>query len=133
MLTGLNHITLAVTDLEQSFGFYADTLNLTPRARWKQGAYLSLGDLWLCLSLDNARPAGDYTHIAFTVSQADFASWRERLTDANAQLWKQNTSEGDSIYFHDPDGHKLELHSGSLDTRLASIAVEPYEDLQLFD
>lgn len=31
---------------------------------------------------------------------------------------EENLSEGDSLYFLDPDGHKLELHVGSLQSRL---------------
>lgn len=50
MLTGLNHLTLAVSDLDRSFEFYRHLLGFTPHARWQGGAYLSLGALWLCLS-----------------------------------------------------------------------------------
>ncbi len=33
-------------------------------------------------------------------------------------LFKENTSPGDSLYFLDPDGHKLELHVGSWQNRI---------------
>jgi len=130
---GLNHITLAVDDLKRSFDFYVDVLGMTPRARWSRGAYLSSADLWLCLSLDTARPAKDYTHIAFTIRPVDLPEWQLRFTDADVRLWKENSSEGDSIYFLDPDGHQLELHAGDLLSRLKSIRLEPYENLELFD
>ncbi|HEX5514181.1 MAG TPA: glutathione transferase, partial [Gammaproteobacteria bacterium] len=47
-------------------------------------------------------------------------------------IWKDNKSEGDSLYFLDPDGHKLEIHVGDLESRLAALREKPYEGLQLF-
>jgi len=55
MLAGLNHLTLAVTDLQRSVDFYVRVLGFRPRAQWDMGAYLELGDLWLCLSSDEQR------------------------------------------------------------------------------
>lgn len=75
MLTGLNHLTLAVTDLPRSVSFYHDLLQLRLDATWDNGAYLSLPGLWLCLCLDPLRPsvpAAEYTHFAFTVGASDF-------------------------------------------------------------
>ncbi|WP_409365279.1 VOC family protein [Citrobacter portucalensis] len=46
MLTGLNHITIAMNDISRSFNFYVETLGFTPKAKWASGAYLCLGDLW---------------------------------------------------------------------------------------
>jgi len=46
MLTGLNHLTLAVTDLDRSLAFYRDVLQLRVEATWDAGAYLSLPGLW---------------------------------------------------------------------------------------
>ena len=66
-------------------------------------------------------PSG-YTHIAFDVTQEDFAAAVEQVKQAGAGDWRQNKSEGDSYYFLDPDGHKLELHVGTLETRLAAMA-----------
>ena len=122
MITGLNHITLAVTDISQSFDFYANILGFKPLCRWNEGAYFLLGDLWFCLNLDRNRsnePSPCYTHIAFSVSAGDFATTSRNLLDAGCKTFKDNTSEGDSFYFLDPDGHKLELHVGDWKTRIA--------------
>ena len=133
-LGGLNHLTLAVADLGRSFDFYAGTLGCAPRARWARGAYLSCGPLWLCLSLDaGAAPRTDYTHVALDARAGDMDAWRERLAAASVPLWKGNASEGDSIYFLDPDGHRLELHAGNLESRLAAVRDVPYDDMVTFD
>ncbi|MCW3479624.1 fosfomycin resistance glutathione transferase [Neisseriaceae bacterium JH1-16] len=134
-LSGLNHLTLAVSDLDRSFRFYTGLLGAMPKARWAQGAYLTVGELWLCLSLDAAaasRPHPDYSHIAFSVEPAEFLSWVERLTAAGVLVWKDNGSEGESFYFLDSDGHKLEIHVGSLASRLAACNKHPYSDMQFF-
>lgn len=119
-VTGLNHLTLAVTDLERSVGFYRDLLGCELRAIWDGGAYLEAGPLWLCLSVDDkARTAErlDYTHYAFSVDASAFPKLVARVR-SKARLWKVNASEGDSLYFLDPDDHRLELHVGTLATRL---------------
>jgi catechol-2,3-dioxygenase len=55
MLTGINHLTIAVTDLQSSIAFYKDVLGMRLKASWDGGAYLSVGDFWVCLSLDRKR------------------------------------------------------------------------------
>lgn len=132
MLQGLNHITIAVNDLDQSFAFYVELLGMTPHAKWNEGAYLSLGGLWFCLSLDKAIPSNDYSHIAFDVSASNFPTMKSQLLSAGIEQWKQNISEGDSLYILDPNGHKLELHVGSLAMRLKSLQTQPYDGLTLY-
>ena len=135
MLTGLNHLTLAVTDLPRSVGFYHDLLQLRLDATWDHGAYLSLPGLWLCLSLDPARPsvpAAEYTHVAFTVGADDFAALVQRLRAAGVAEWRDNRSEGASFYFLDPDGHKLEAHVGDLASRLQACRAKPYAGMQFY-
>jgi len=136
MLTGLNHLTLAVHDLPRSLAFYRDTLGFAPKACWDRGAYLTLGTLWLCLSLDpQRRPPSlpDYTHYAFSIAQQAFAEFAQRLHAQGVPLWKQDASEGDSVYFLDPDGHRLEAHVGDLRSRLAACRVNPYAGMRFFD
>ncbi|MEJ6398612.1 VOC family protein [Yoonia sp. 208BN28-4] len=121
MLTGVNHITLCVTDLARSVTFYHDMLGARVAAIWDRGAYLEIGSLWLCLEVAaTVMPRDDDTHIAFATD--NFATDSARIT---APRWKENRSEGASLYFLDPDGHKLELHDGSLASRLAHCRSNP--------
>lgn len=133
-VTGLNHLTLAVGDLARTLAFYRDVLGFAVRAEWADGAYLEAGSLWLCLSFDPAartQPHPDYTHIGLSVAAEDFEALCQRIA-ASAKVWKTNTSEGHSLYFLDPDGHKLELHVGSLETRLAHYRAHPIKGRKLF-
>jgi len=136
MLTGLNHLTLAVSDLNRSLAFYRDVLQLRVEATWDAGAYLSLPRLWLCLSLDSTRssePCADYTHYAFSLNAADFSTFVAKLKAENVQEWRDNRSEGASFYFLDPDGHKLEAHVGDLASRLAACRQKPYAGMRFYD
>lgn len=135
MINGINHITLAVSDVESSFIFYTTILGLTPVARWGKGAYLSAGSNWIALNEDKSikksyRP--DYSHIAFTCSGSDFKKLRERILQSGYPEWSENSSEGDSLYFQDPDGHKLEIHIGDLNTRLEEMHNNPWDTFTFF-
>lgn len=133
MLKGLNHITIAVSDLQRSLHFYRDLLGLTCKVEWADGAYLSCADLWLCLSVDKVQPAQDYTHLAFDVAEEDFATMVARLQRHPVCLWKENKSEGASLYLLDPDGHKLELHVGDLASRLVAMRAKPTVDMIFYE
>lgn len=133
-IRGLNHLTLAVTDLERSVVFYRDLLGCELRALWEDGAYLEAGALWLCLSVDAAargvqRP--DYTHYAFDIEADRFDDLAARIK-ARAPLWKVDVSEGPSLYFLDPDGHRLELHAGTLASRLEHYRATAGDRVRIF-
>ncbi|MFZ6657006.1 fosfomycin resistance glutathione transferase [Undibacterium sp. TJN19] len=134
-VTGVNHLTLSVSDLERSFRFYVNVLGLKPVAEWQNGAYLQAGNDWICLSLDkNCRTTtpAEYTHSAFSVTPEAFAGFVQKAVFGEIKLWKINKSEGDSLYLLDPDGHKLELHVGDLQTRMNSLKLNPYQGLIIF-
>jgi len=121
MITGINHITVSVRNLDKSFAFYSQVLGFKPLMKHAKGAYLLAGDLWFCLDLDaNTRklPLPEYTHFAFSVKEADFDNLSKKITSAGTKIWKDNKSEGNSLYFLDPDGHKLEIHIGDWKTRI---------------
>ncbi|KPL15062.1 glutathione transferase [candidate division WOR_3 bacterium SM1_77] len=135
MIRGINHITLSVQNIVQSYDFYTQILGFKPVAKWPHGAYLLAGDLWICLFLDqNIRESKlpEYTHIAFTISEKDFNTMSERIKKSGAEIWQENRSEGDSLYFVDPNGHKLELHITDLDSRIKSAKENPWDGLEFF-
>jgi len=135
MITGINHITLSVKDVDRSFEFYNKILGFKPVAKWVNGAYLLAGDLWFCLFLDHdtrRTKLPEYTHIAFTISKHNFNILSQRIKKSGAEIWQENRSEGDSLYFLDPDGHKLEIHVSDLVSRIKTFKENPWDGLELF-
>ncbi|AWY00183.1 glutathione transferase [Marinomonas primoryensis] len=122
-------MTVSVSDLDRSIAFYCDFLGFRGEVRWATGAHLSYGDCWLCLSLGVVSPSQDYTHFAFTFEAEAMLRISKKDGYQLVKQWQKNTSEGDSLYLEYPDGHKLELHSGSLNTRLESLRKRPYDNL----
>jgi catechol 2,3-dioxygenase-like lactoylglutathione lyase family enzyme len=119
MITGINHITLAVKNIDLSFNFYKDVLALRPLCRWDNGAYFLAGDFWFCLNVDSKRQINPcYTHYAFSVEKKDFSRLTQKIIASGATLFKENASPGDSLYFLDPDGHKLEIHVADWQSRI---------------
>ncbi len=136
MISGVNHITFAVRDLERSISFYRDVLGFKLIQRHERGAYLLAGDLWICLDLDPTTrqgPLPEYTHVAFSVSAENFDGVSTRIREAGSSIWKQNRSEGASLYFLDPDGHKLEIHVGTWKDRLAHYRRKAPPGMQFFE
>lgn len=120
MIIGINHVTLAVKDIEISFKFYNEVLKFQPLCKWDKGAYFLIGNLWFCLNIDERRvPNQCYTHYAFSLMDEDFETMSQRIIDSGAQIFKENTSPGKSLYFLDPDSHKLEIHVGDWQSRVA--------------
>lgn len=136
MVSGINHLTFAVSNLKKSFGFYVEVLSFRPIAKWETGAYLTTGETWIALTSDPAvagavRP--DYSHIALTCAEAGFDTLKNKILEYGCEEWSENKSEGDSFYFRDPDGHKLELHVGGLNSRIESMKKNPWGDIQFWD
>ena len=132
MITGLNHITLAVKDVEISFIFYRDVLGFAPLCKWEGCAYFLVGQphdpnaVWFCLDRDaNRQNTLCSTHYAFSVSPRTFQDLSARILASGSTIYKENTSPGDSLYFQDPDGHKLEIHGGTWQSRIRSKKENP--------
>lgn len=118
MIKGANHYTISCSNLEKSFNFYKDILGFKPLMKHANGAYFLAGDLWFCLDLGETSSTQDYTHLSFTVDQFIFKQFSNIIISSGTKLWKENKSEGNSLYFLDPDGHKFEIHVGDWKTRI---------------
>ena len=135
MIKGISHVTLAIRNLERSIHFYVETMGFTLVMRSDRTAYFLAGDLWFCVVEDPdllTQERSDYTHIAFAIEQEDFPLLEGKLRSEEVQIFKANETEGDSLYFLDPDGHKLEIHCGTLETRLEDIQQHPWGNAKIF-
>jgi hypothetical protein len=59
-----------------------------------------------------------YTHYAFTVTKDEFDNMAKNIIASGAKIFKDNSSPEESVYFLDPDGHKLEIHVGDWQSRI---------------
>ncbi|MHC5079479.1 MAG: VOC family protein [Planctomycetota bacterium] len=121
MITGISHVTLSVNDMGESFSFYKDVLDFTPVMKSEFSAYFLGGDLWVALVEEKERKgeeSGEYTHIAFAVPARRFEEAKAKLVKSRVASWKENESEGESYYFRDPNGHRLEIHATDLWDRI---------------
>lgn len=135
MITGISHVAFAVENLQVSFDFYVEILGCQPVARWSSGAYLLAGEVWitlLCAETRSDNESSDYTHVAFSVFEAEFDDVAERVRRSGARIWQENQTQGHSLYFTDPDGHKLELATSTLAARLAADRDDPPEGMRFF-
>ena len=59
--------------------------------------------------------------MTFTIEESEFDKWHQWLEENNVNILEGRTRAvkvKKSIYFTDPDAHKLELHTGTLQDRL---------------
>lgn len=131
-VVGVNHITLSSEDVGAAAQFYCDVLGFELVATWPRGAYLSALGLWLAI-VPGPREArvGDYSHIAFHVDHHEFTRVADLIVASGAEIWQDNWTEGDSLYFTDPDGHQLEIHATTFAARVDSARAAPWDGLSL--
>ncbi|WP_053027103.1 FosB1/FosB3 family fosfomycin resistance bacillithiol transferase [Staphylococcus haemolyticus] len=125
MIKGINHITYSVSNIAKSIEFYRDILGADILVKSETSAYFNFGGIWLALNEEKNIPRSEikysYTHIAFTISDNDFEDWYIWLKENEVNILEgrdRDIRDKKSIYFTDLDGHKLELHTGSLEDRL---------------
>ncbi len=132
MIEGLSHITFIVRDLDRMEDILVSVLGA--RKVYDSGKetfslsrerfYLA-GDkntpVWLAVMEGESLPTRTYNHVAFKISEADYAVSLDRVRELGLEVREGRPrveGEGRSIYFHDHDNHLFELHTGTLEERL---------------
>jgi catechol 2,3-dioxygenase-like lactoylglutathione lyase family enzyme len=76
-VTGFNHVTIRVTDLERSLTFYRDVLGMRLVHHGRKDVYLEWGTAWVCLierdgKAEEGSQGPGVDHIAFSIAEEDF-------------------------------------------------------------
>ena len=118
-LEGIDHVAMSVSDVERSAQWYVEVLGFERRYQemW-EGVPVFIGKGTTALALfpvqSNSRSTSDHAetrmlHLAMRANRKSFLAAQDELRQRGIQFGFQDHEISHSIYFHDPDGHKLEI------------------------
>jgi fosfomycin resistance protein FosX len=132
MIQGLSHLTFIVRDLDKMARIITEVLggeevyssgdDIFSSSREK---FFTAGGIWIAIMEGESLPSRTYNHVAFKVSDEQLETARLAATKLGLDIRPPRPrvdGEGQSLYFHDYDNHLFELHTGTLDERLARYA-----------
>jgi fosfomycin resistance protein FosX len=132
VVKGLSHITFIVRDLDRMERVLTEVLGA--RKVYDSGdatfsllreRFFLVGEVWLAAMEGEPLPSRTYNHVAFKIEDADYEACLARIQSLGLEVREGRPrvdGEGRSVYFYDYDNHLLELHTGTLDERLARYA-----------
>nr|WP_315484395.1 FosX/FosE/FosI family fosfomycin resistance hydrolase [uncultured Undibacterium sp.] len=133
-MDGISHLTFLVKDLDCMARFMCEGLGAAEvydsngkNFSLSREKFFVLGGVWVAAMEGVPLADRSYQHVAFHVRPEDIPHFRERLERIGAEVLPSRSrvpGEGESLYVYDFDNHLFELHSGTLEERLARYAGE---------
>jgi fosfomycin resistance protein FosX len=130
MNKSLSHITFIVDDLEKMARLILEVLggrevyaSGTKQHSLSPEKFFDVGGLWIAIMQGDPLPTRTYNHVAFKVSVDQLEKAKLAIEKLGLEFRTSRpriAGEGQSLYFHDYDNHLLELHTGTLEERLAA-------------
>ena len=109
-VTGIDHVVFHVRDLARARKFYVDFLGMEVDHERSWQCFLKCGNQGLALFevSDDVRGGSEVNHMALRLAAGDLERTKKTLAGAGIEV---HGRQGDPtcIYFHDPDGHQLQL------------------------
>ncbi|MGH8147595.1 MAG: FosX/FosE/FosI family fosfomycin resistance hydrolase [Gammaproteobacteria bacterium] len=128
-MKGISHITFIVRDIDRMATFLCDGLGAHEvydsagcNFSLSREKFFVLGGTWLAAMEGEPPSKRTYQHVAFAVNEDDLPVYQARLQALGVELRPPRgrvDGEGSSLYFYDFDNHLFELHTGTLERRLA--------------
>jgi fosfomycin resistance protein FosX len=131
-INGLSHITFVVSDLSRSAKLWCEGLGATEvydsgdrKFSLYPEKFFLLGNIWIAL-MEAQTSERSYRHVAFEAEEKEFPEFELRLRSLGVEIRPPRPrveGEGYSLYFYDYDNNLLELHSGTLQSRLQAYSL----------
>ncbi|WMJ72454.1 VOC family protein [Cytophagaceae bacterium ABcell3] len=121
MIKRIKETCLYVDNLDRTQAFYQEKLGLKLINRsGNRHVFFRAGEsVLLCFNPEETKndqelpPHAGYgtLHLAFEVSVDEYNDWKQKVESANIEVLQETSWRNDlkSFYFHDPDGHLLEI------------------------
>jgi catechol 2,3-dioxygenase-like lactoylglutathione lyase family enzyme len=111
-VSGIDHLVFHVKDLPQAKQFYVDFLGMEVERERSWQCFLKCGNQGVALFEveDNEEVHGgsEINHLALRLASGDYERVKATLENAGIEVFGR-PGDPHCIYFHDPDGHRLQL------------------------
>lgn len=117
-IDALDHVALAVRDVEKSAVWYCDVLGFKREHEGMWGGtpvFVGKGDAAIALfpirarSTSSSRGGARVLHFALRTDRKNFLAAQRELKQRGIEFEFEDHEVSHSIYFRDPDGHKIEI------------------------